>query len=230
VNQDLGSARQQEGTKLSIDAVGVRVDLTGQVALVTGGSEGLGRAFALALARAGAQVAVTARRPELLTETTDLIERLGGRGLAVPGDVTVPDAVAEVVRTAESRLGPIDILVNNAGALGPLGYDWQVDPEEWRRTFEVNVLGAFRYAREVLVGMMKRKRGRIVNITSGAGFSRLPQMSAYCVTKAVDAVDEDPGGRYTRARSRGLRPSSWHGPHADAGAACHIAGRTEAGG
>jgi NAD(P)-dependent dehydrogenase (short-subunit alcohol dehydrogenase family) len=170
---------------LSTDASEAQVDLTGQVALVTGGGDGLGRAFALALARAGVQVALTARRPEPLTETTELIERLGGRGLAIPGDVTVPDAVAGVMRTAESRLGPIDILVNNAGALGPLGYDWQVDPEDWVRTFEVNVLGAFRCAREVLVGMVKRKRGRIVNITSGAGFSRLPQMGAYCATKAA---------------------------------------------
>jgi len=152
---------------------------------VTGGGGGLGRAFALALARAGVQVAVTARRLDPLTETTELIERLGGRGLAIPGDLTVPETVAGVVRTAESRLGPIDILVNNAGALGPLGHDWQIDPEDWGRTFEVNVFGAFRYAREVLLGMVRRKRGRIVNITSGAGFGWLPQMSAYCATKAA---------------------------------------------
>jgi 3-oxoacyl-[acyl-carrier protein] reductase len=162
-----------------------RGDLTGQVALVTGGGDGLGRAFALALARAGVQVAVTARRPERLTETIELIERLGGRGLAIPGDVTVAEAVAGVVRTAESRLGPIDILVNNAGALGPMGCDWQIDPEDWGRTFDVNVLGAFRYAREVLPGMVMRTQGRIVNVTSGAGFGRLPQMSAYCATKAA---------------------------------------------
>lgn len=170
---------------MSINASDSQVDLTGQVALVTGGGDGLGRAFALALARAGARVALTARRAEPLTETVEQVEQGGGRALAIPGDVTEPEAVARVVRTAESQLGPIDILVNNAGVLGPLGYDWQVAPEDWWRTFEVNVLGAFRCAREVLAGMVMRKRGRIVNISSGAGFSRLPQMGAYCATKAA---------------------------------------------
>lgn len=181
----LQGLRCGEAHILSTVADNARGDLTGQVALVTGGGDGLGRAFALALARAGAQVAVTARRPEPLTETTELIERLGGRGLAIPGDMTVSKDVAGVVRTAESRLGPIDILINNAGTLGPLGYDWLIDPEDWGRAFEVNVLGAFRYTREVLLGMVKRKQGRIVNVTSGAGFGRLPQMGAYCATKAA---------------------------------------------
>jgi NAD(P)-dependent dehydrogenase (short-subunit alcohol dehydrogenase family) len=170
---------------LPTDASDPQVDLTGQVALVTGGGDGLGRAFAQALARAGARVAVTGRRAGPLTATAELIEGSGGRALAIPGDVTAPEAVAKVVRTAESQLGPIDILVNNAGALGPLGYDWQVDPQDWWRTFEVNVLGAFRCAQEVLAGMAERKRGRIVNISSGAGFGRLPQMSAYSATKAA---------------------------------------------
>jgi NAD(P)-dependent dehydrogenase (short-subunit alcohol dehydrogenase family) len=162
-----------------------QLDLTGQVALVTGGGDGLGRAFALALARAGARVALTARRAEPLTETAVLVRRSGGRALAIPGDVTVSDAVTRVVSAAESQLGPIDILVNSAGAVGPLGYDWQVDPEDWWRTFEANVLGSFRCAREVLARMVTRKRGRIVNVSSGAGFNRLPQMSAYCASKAA---------------------------------------------
>jgi NAD(P)-dependent dehydrogenase (short-subunit alcohol dehydrogenase family) len=170
---------------LSTDARDVQIDLTGQVALVTGGGGGLGRAFALALAKAGARVAVTARTAKLLAETAELIERGGGRALAIPGDVTAPDAVTRVVSTAESQLGPIDILVNSAGVVGPLGYDWQADPEDWWRTFEVNVLGSFRCAREVLAGMVARRRGRIVNVSSGAGFNRLPRMSAYCATKAA---------------------------------------------
>jgi len=161
------------------------VDLTGQVALVTGGGRGLGRAFAIALAKAGAHVAVTARSAEPLAETVEMVERAGGRALAIPGDVSAPDAVARVVRTAESQLGMVDILVNNAGAVGPLGYDWEVDLEDWWRTFEINVRGPFLYARAVLSGMVKRQRGRIVNISTGAGFGRLPQMDAYCATKAA---------------------------------------------
>lgn len=170
---------------MSTDASDMQVGLTGQVALVTGGGGGLGRAFALALTRAGARVAVTARRAELLRETAELVERGGGRALAIPGDVTAPGDVTRVVRAAESRLGPIDILVNSAGVVGPLGYDWHADPEDWWRTFEVNVLGSFRCAREVLAGMVARRRGRIVNVSSGAGFNRLPRMSAYCATKAA---------------------------------------------
>lgn len=170
---------------MSTDAGDTQIDLTGQVALVTGGGRGLGRAFALALARAGARVALTARTAELLAETAELVERGGGRALAIPGDVTAPDAVTRVVSTAESQLGPIDILVNSAGVVGPLGYDWHADPEDWWRTFEVNVLGSFRCAREVLAGMVERRRGRIVNVSSGAGFNRLPRMSAYCATKAA---------------------------------------------
>ncbi len=114
-----------------------------------------------------------------------MVERAGGQALGIPGDVSEPNAVADMVSTAESQLGPIDILINNAGVLGPLGYDWHVDPEDWWRTFEVNVLGSFRCAREVLAGMVARRRGRIVNVSSGAGFGRLPQMSAYCATKAA---------------------------------------------
>jgi NAD(P)-dependent dehydrogenase (short-subunit alcohol dehydrogenase family) len=114
-----------------------------------------------------------------------LVRRSGGRALAIPGDVTEPDAVTRIVGAAESQLGPIDILVNSAAVVGPLGFDWQVDPQDWWRTFEANVLGSFRCARAVLAGMVTRKRGRIVNVSSGAGFNRLPQMGAYCATKAA---------------------------------------------
>ena len=146
-----------------------------------------GRAFALALATAGAQVALTARTADPLEETAALVERGGGRALAIPGDVTASDAVTRIVSTAKAQLGPIDTLVNNAGLLGPLGYDWQAEPEDWWRTFEVNVLGSFRCAREVLAGMVARRRGRIVNVSSGAAFNRLPRMAAYCATKAAVA-------------------------------------------
>jgi NAD(P)-dependent dehydrogenase (short-subunit alcohol dehydrogenase family) len=193
---------------LPTDASNSHVDLTGQVALVTGGGDGLGRAFALALARAGARVALTARRAEPLTETAELVERGGGRALAIPGDVTAPEAVTRVVSTAEAQLGPIDILVNNAGVLGPLGYDWQVDPEDWWRTFEVNMLGAFRCTREVLASMVTRRRGRIVNISSGAGFSRLPQMGAYCATKA--ALTQWTKTLAADTRARGIAVFAFH--------------------
>ena len=161
------------------------VDLGGQVALVTGGGRGLGRAFALGLGKAGARVAVTARTAVELAETVEMIERAGGRALAIPGDVAESGAAAHAVNTAESRLGPLDILVNNAGVMGPVGYDWNVDPEDWWRTFEVNMRGPFLCARAVLPGMLARRRGRLINISSGAAFNRLPQMAVYSATKAA---------------------------------------------
>jgi NAD(P)-dependent dehydrogenase (short-subunit alcohol dehydrogenase family) len=157
------------------------------VALVTGGGRGLGRAFALVLATAGAQVAVTARTAAQLAETVQLVERAGGCALAIPGDVSVPDEVAHVVTTAEQQLGPVDILVNNAGfhVAGSLGHDWEVDPEGWWHTFEINLRGPFLYARAVLSGMVQRQRGRIVNVSSGSAFNPRPQMDALCASKAA---------------------------------------------
>jgi NAD(P)-dependent dehydrogenase (short-subunit alcohol dehydrogenase family) len=161
------------------------IDLTNQVALVTGGGDGLGRAFALALAKAGAVVAVTGRRAEPLAETVVMIERSGGRALAIPTDVTSADEVTRAVQTVEATLGPIDILVNNAGIVGPVDVDWRTDADDWWRPFEVNVLGSFRCAREVLPGMIERRRGRIVNVSSPAAFTTYPFMAAYGASKAA---------------------------------------------
>src|SRR5262245_20144693 len=95
----------QEAHTLSTDARDSQIDLAGQVALVTGAGGGLGRAFALALAGVGARVALTARTAEPLAQTAELVAHGGGRALAIPGDVTAPDAVTRVVSTAESELG-----------------------------------------------------------------------------------------------------------------------------
>jgi NAD(P)-dependent dehydrogenase (short-subunit alcohol dehydrogenase family) len=162
-----------------------RIDLSGQVALVTGGGRGLGRAFALALSKAGARVAVTARTADDLAVTVEGVEGAGGRALGLPVDVAVPEAVTHLVRTVESHLGPVDILVNNAGVVGPVGDDWESDPEDWWRTFEINMRGSYLCARAVLQEMIRRKRGRIDNVSSGAAFNPLPQMGVYCATKAA---------------------------------------------
>jgi NAD(P)-dependent dehydrogenase (short-subunit alcohol dehydrogenase family) len=160
-------------------------DLSGQVALVTGGGRGIGRAIAVALAQAGAAVAVLARSTEQLAETVEGITAVGGRAIACPADVTDRAAVEATVASVSRELGPIDLLVNNAGVRGPLGPLAESDPEEWWRCVEVNLRGSLLCSRAVLPGMLARRRGRIVNVASGAGTRAIPHLSAYVTSKAA---------------------------------------------
>ena len=150
--------------------------LAGQVAIVTGGGRGLGRAYAIALAKAGAAVAVTARTETEIQAVQREIEQHDGRALAIPADVTDAHAVAQMVATVEQQLGPVDLLVNNAGVLRALGHVSEVEADLWWREMEINVRGPFLCSQAVLPSMMKRKRGRIINLAS-RGVSR-PWMAA----------------------------------------------------
>ena len=107
------------------------IDLTGQVAIVTGGGRGIGRAIALALAEAGASVAVVARTENQLAETVRLIEEAGGSAAAYPADVTDEGAIEKVVADVEQQVGPVDLLVSNAGHGGQIAPLWEVEPDEW---------------------------------------------------------------------------------------------------
>lgn len=163
--------------------------ITGQVAIVTGGGRGLGRAFAQSLAAAGAKVAITARTTSQLDETVALIEEAGGTVIAFTANVIDRTAMERVMTEVEEQLGPIDILVNNAGVITPLGNDWEVDPDEWWRTLEINVRGPFLCTQLLLPRMIARRKGRIINISSGAahGFNPnvYPYGIAYCTSKAA---------------------------------------------
>lgn len=159
--------------------------LAGQVALVSGGGRGLGRAFARTLAAAGAAVAVAARSPIEVEETAAHITAAGGCALALPLDVTDYAAVASAVATVQCQLGPVDLLVNNAGVAGPLGPIATVDPAAWGHTFDVNLRGVFHCAQAVLPQMVVRGRGRIVNVASSAGTVPWPYVSAYAISKAA---------------------------------------------
>ncbi len=161
------------------------IDLTGQVAIVTGGGRGIGRAVALALAKAGAKVAVSARTTEQLAETVALIEEAGGRGLAMPTDVTDQKAVERMVSQVEEQFGPIDLLVNNAGHEGQIGPFWEVDPDTWWRCIGVNLRGPYLCARAVVTGMIARHSGRIINTASHTGTIQWAHCSDYSVSKAA---------------------------------------------
>jgi NAD(P)-dependent dehydrogenase (short-subunit alcohol dehydrogenase family) len=159
--------------------------LTGQVAMVTGGGRGLGRSIAQTLAQAGATVALIARSTAQLAETVALVEQKGGQALAFPVDVTDQEAVQRTVAEVEQQLGAVDLLINNAGVVTPLGPIWEVDPDEWWRSLDINLRGSFLCARAVLPGMITRRRGRILNMASGAGLNAIAYGSAYVVSKTA---------------------------------------------
>jgi NAD(P)-dependent dehydrogenase (short-subunit alcohol dehydrogenase family) len=156
-----------------------------QVALITGGGRGLGRAFAESLAQAGAAVAIVARSEVQLQDAAHAIEHAGGRSLTFTADVTDRQAIEQVVAEIERQWGYIDLLINNAGSLRTLGPIAEIDPDEWWREVEINVRGTLLCTRAVLPGMVARGRGRIINMASAAGLQALPAGSAYCLSKAA---------------------------------------------
>ena len=185
----------------------IDIDLSGRVAFVTGGSRGLGRADALTLARAGADVAVadllvesqlseeTDRYGALATvarqqglvhteETVGEIEAMGRRALAVRCDVTNRDEVEAAVARTVAELGSVDILVNNAGTLDHAAQFHNQSPELWERDLRVNLTGAFNCAQAVWPHMRERRFGRIVNMASVAGTLGGFGQASYSTTKA----------------------------------------------
>src|SRR5690606_8680151 len=140
--------------------------LSERVALVTGASRGIGRAIAVALAAEGAAVAVNYARSEAAAqEVGDLIRERGGRAVALQADVDDAEQVEALVAGAEAELGPVDILVNNAG-IARDGLLMRMTPEAWNEVLSTNLSAAYRTTRAVLRGMLRRRFGRIINITS----------------------------------------------------------------
>jgi len=142
--------------------------LAGKIALVTGGSRGIGRACVLALAQAGAEVAVNYReRQDAAREVCSLLEHLGRRAFPIQADVSQSSDVSRMVKAVEGELGTIEILVNNAGIARR--YPWDRVPEEgWDEIMNTNLKSAFLVTQAVLPGMRARKWGRFINISSGA--------------------------------------------------------------
>ncbi len=143
--------------------------LKGKVALITGGSDGIGLATARLLAAEGARVAICARREEPLRQAAAEVRRAtGGDVLAVPADVSRAEDIARFIGQAAQTYGRIDILLNNAGSSSAHPFE-QVPDEEWRHDFDLKLMAAVRCSRAVLPYMRRVGGGRIVNVTAGAG-------------------------------------------------------------
>jgi NAD(P)-dependent dehydrogenase (short-subunit alcohol dehydrogenase family) len=160
-------------------------ELKGQVAVVTGGGRGFGQAVAQKLASLGAAVTVTARTQTQLDGTKAAIEAAGGRALALAADVNSKADWERVVAETESQLGPITLLVANAALSDPAGPVYEIDPDVWQKTLDTNVMGAVRGARAVLPGMVERRQGRMIIVSSGAALAAAPYTSPYRVSKTA---------------------------------------------
>jgi 3-oxoacyl-[acyl-carrier protein] reductase len=173
--------------------------LAGRVAFVTGGSRSIGEAVALELARRGADVAVTDSGGGGSERVAEAIRLAGRRALALSFDVADAGQVQAAVERAETELGPIDILVNNAGITRD-GLLMRMKDEDWDRVLAVDLKGAFHCTRAVCRGMIKRRQGRIVNITSVVGLTGNAGQSNYAAAKAgligfTRSVARELGGR-----------------------------------
>lgn len=164
------------------------MDLSGNVAVVTGASGGLGAHFARLLALNGAAVALTARRVDRIETLAQELTALGHRAIALPLDVADAASIGPALDRVQGELGPISILINNAG-VGGEGMALDVSIEDFDAAFNVNARGTFFAAREAARRMMAAGiEGRIVNIASIASHTVLPGLSAYCGSKAAVAM------------------------------------------
>ncbi len=157
------------------------IDLNGQMAVVTGGAQGIGLAIARRLVASGAKVSLWDTNAELLKQATS---DLGDASSAVTVDITDYPAVEQAVRDTEKTLGRIDILVNSAGIAGNNAPLDEYELEEWRRVIDIDLNGCFHVNRAILPGMKARNYGRIVNIASIAGKEGNPNAAAYAAAKA----------------------------------------------
>ncbi len=162
----------------------LELGLQGKVAIITGGSEGLGRAAAVRLGQEGARVAICARRKDVLERAAELVRATGCEVLAQPADVTRNEDVEAFVGAVVARWGGVDILVNNAGTSAAAGFE-QVDDRTWQADLEVKLIAAIRLCRLVIPHMRRRGGGRIINVTTVGGKAPAARALPTSVTRAA---------------------------------------------
>jgi NAD(P)-dependent dehydrogenase (short-subunit alcohol dehydrogenase family) len=163
-----------------------QLDLTGKVAVVVGGSSGIGRTLALGLAQGGADVVSSARRKDLVDELADQIEALGRRSLRVTCDVSRPESLQKLLKACVEAFGKVDILVNAAG-ITKRAPTLDYKEEDWNRILETNLTGSLRACQVFGRHMIERRYGRIINIASMGSFVALFEVAAYSASKSAVA-------------------------------------------
>jgi 3-oxoacyl-[acyl-carrier protein] reductase len=176
--------------------------LHGQVALVTGGSRGIGRAIAIKLAELGAAVAICGRDADKLQQTGNELQRFNPKCLWQIADVTRAADVANLVSSTEANLGPVGVLVNNAG-IGVFGPAHEKDEADWDRVLNTNLKSVFLVSRAVIPSMIRQGRGDIINISSLAGRNTFAGGGLYCASKwGLQGLS---GGMAEDLRDHGIR-------------------------
>jgi NAD(P)-dependent dehydrogenase (short-subunit alcohol dehydrogenase family) len=179
-----------------------RFDLTGRVAVITGGGTGIGRGAALVLAERGADVVLAGRRREPLASTAEEIRALGRQAHAVSTDVTDADACRQLIETTLAELGRVDVLVNNAGGAETKSLaKW--DDGDWQHVVDLNLGSVWHLSRAAATPMLAQGKGAIVNISSGASLLAMPQAAPYAAAKAgVNSLTASMAAAWT---GRGVR-------------------------
>lgn len=159
--------------------------LAGKVALVTGGSRGIGLAISRAFAYEGAAVGILSRTAEELESAGRWFRKTGAKVVTICGDVSSRSTSLRAVQQVEDDLGPVDVLVNNAAVQGPIGPIEELDPDEWQYTVEVGLLGPVWLLQAVIPGMKARRTGSIINLSGGGATAARERFSAYAATKTA---------------------------------------------
>lgn len=164
--------------------------IKGKTAYITGAGRGIGKATALELAREGVHVGLIARTESTLDEVAEEARSFGVKASVATADISSMEQVETAVAKLKSELGPTDILINNAG-IGTYGSFLEIDPEDWKRTIEVNVYGTYHVTRAVLPQMIEKDEGNIINISSSSGLKATAGSTAYSASKfAVQGMTE----------------------------------------